>query len=273
MNALVAGLGAFLFLFGAFVVVVGARSSSSRIVSKPLNLPKISVRAGGVLALSALFALVSGWLPALIVGPGVGLVLPDLLRPKPNREVQLLAALDRWVRLLTASVATGKSIPDAMRTTYAQCPKMLKSGVSTALARLRGRWSVRESLLALADEWDSTDADAVLAACILCSERGGLGAHRTLDALADSVSDRLAALREIDAERAKPRVVVRQVTMITVVVLGAGVVINPSYFAPFTIPIGQVLAIGFFVCYMLSLRMLQRMSRPQKRERILQVNQ
>lgn len=272
MSVLLAGFGAFLCLLGVLIAAYGIRPSQQRVSATRFSLPKVDRRVAIVLGISAVAAVLTGWLPMLIVLPGVGLILPDLLRTKPNREVLLLAALDRWVRLLTASVATGKSIPDAMRATYPQCPKLLKPGVSTALARLRGRWSVRDTFLALADEWDSTDADAVLAACILCTQRGGLGAHRTLEALGDSVSDRLAALREIAAERAKPRVVVRQVTMITVVVLGAGVLLNPQYFAPFTTPLGQVLAVGFFVAYMLSLRMLQRMSRPAKRDRILQVS-
>ena len=54
----------------------------------------------------------------------------------------------------------------------------------------------------------------------VAAAHGGAGTRATLAALTDNIQARLRALREIAAERAKPRAVVRQVTGITLAVLG-----------------------------------------------------
>ena len=85
----------------------------------------------------------------------------------------------------------------------------------------------------MADELASADADAVLAALVLSAQRGGTGASVTLYALAEAIQERLRALREIEAERAKPRVVVRQVSFISGITLAAFVLLSPGFFAPY----------------------------------------
>ena len=100
-------------------------------------------------------------------------------------------------------------------------------------------------------------------------QRGGSGAAATLAALADSIQERLKALREIEAERAKPRIVVKQVTVITVVLLGLAMTFVSSYFEPFTTPLGQVILSALIAAYVVSLLALRRMTLPRRRGRIL----
>ncbi|MGB3955877.1 MAG: type II secretion system F family protein, partial [Brooklawnia sp.] len=213
--------------------------------------------------------LFTGFVPALVLAPALLVVLPELLRNQPLPELELLEALDRWVRVLTASVRTGKSITDAVRSTRPQLPARLVTPVNALVARLDARWPLAEALQQMADEVDSADADAVLAALILVGERGGVGASATLGALSDSLQDRLRAMREISAERAKPMVVVRQVTAITLLALGVGFIVAPSYFAPFNTPLGQVLMVALGCAYLASLAALRRIATPRRRERIL----
>ena len=97
-----------------------------------------------------------------------------------------------------------------------------------------------------------------------------MGASATLAELADTIQARLAALREVEAERAKPRVVVRQVTAITLVALGAALLLQPGFFAPYRSPIGQLVMVAQVLTYVLSLLALRRMTIPRRRERILQ---
>jgi Flp pilus assembly protein TadB len=134
---------------------------------------------------------------------------------------------------------------------------------------LDDRWTIEQALLAMAEELDSPDADAVLAALALAAQRGGTGAGTTLSALADNLQDRLRALREISTERAKPRFVVRQVTLITAVVLGMAMLFGGSFFAPFGTPIGQLLLGVLVTAYLSSLLFLRRMTLPRPRQRIL----
>lgn len=224
----------------------------------------IGAAVGGLVAFGWTGSLV--WLLAV---PLVVLVLPALLSDPPNRDVEVLEALDRWVRALASSLPTGKSVTDAMRSTAPQAPALLQRPLRVMVARLDARWTTREALLALADDLDRPDADAVIAALVLAAERGGAGATTTLAELADSVQTRLRALREVEAERAKPRVVVRQVTVISVVVLAVAVTTQREFFRPYESPAGQVALAVLLCAYLGSLLMMRRMTVPRHRERIL----
>ncbi len=225
--------------------------------------------AAGLVAGVLTYAL-TGWVVMLALVPAAAVGLPVLLGAPANRDIVLLEALDRWVRSLASTIPTGKSIVDAIRVSRRNAPAQLAEGIELIVARLDDRWTTREALLAFADDLDSPDADAVVAALILAAHRGGTGATATLDALSESIQDRLKAMREIEAERAKPRVVVRQVTLITLVVLAAALLLGGSYFSPYRSPVGQVLLAVLMAMYVGSLVMLRRMTRPRSRERILQ---
>lgn len=215
-------------------------------------------------------ATVTGWPLLAVLVPAVGYGLPVVLSAPPNRDLALLEALDRWVRTLGSLLPTGRSIPDAIRVSVRQAPAVLGQPLRLLAARLDDRWTVEQALFALADELDSADADAVLAALALAAQRGGTGAGATLAALADSISDRLRALREIETERAKPRIVVRQVAVITVVVLGLALAFGGSFFAPYGTELGQVLLAVLVTAYLGSLLFLRRMTLPRPRQRILE---
>lgn len=79
----------------------------------------------------------------------------------------------------------------------------------------------------------------------------------------------MKALREIETERAKPRIVVRQVTGITLIVLAGALVFGGAFFEPYRSPLGQLILAGLITAYLGSLLMLRRMSEPRPRQRIL----
>lgn len=221
--------------------------------------------AAGVVAAS-----VTGWPLLIVLVPAVAYGLPVVLSAPQNRDLALLEALDRWVRTLGSLLPTGRSISDAIRLSVRQAPALLAPNLRLLTARLDDRWTIEQALFALADELDSADADAVLAALALAAQRGGTGAAATLTALADNITDRLRALREIETERAKPRIVVRQVTLITLVVLGAALLFGGSFFAPYATAIGQVLLTILVGAYLGSLLFLRRLTLPRPRQRILE---
>lgn len=220
--------------------------------------------AGGVVA-----ALVTGWPVLILVVPLAVVVLPALLSRPPNPDLLLLQALDRWVRGLIAVLPTGKSVADAIRVTLRQAPPILAGPLAMLVVRLDERWPMDQALVAMADELASPDSDAVIAALILSAQRGGTGATMTLTALADSIQERIRALREIETERSKPRVVVRQVTLITLVVMAAAFLFGRDFFAPYGTPIGQLLLGGLLSLYLGSLFILRRLAQARPRERIL----
>lgn len=272
-------LGLFWFLDGVIPQAVHNREGvSTEISTGPLGrLAKrarlLSARQRIVLAVAFIAGLVAfaitGWVVMLALVPIAVLGLPALLRAPRNHELELLQDLDRWVRGLATSLPTGKSMTDAIRSTRRQAPARLSEPVTVMVARLDARWSTADALHSMADELDSPDSDAIIAALILASERGGMGASQTLEALSDSIQERLRARREIEAERSKPRVVVQQITLITAVVLGIALVVGGDFFDPYRTATGQLILAALIAAYVGSLVMLRRMTLPRRRERIL----
>lgn len=283
MTALAAVLAAMVTVAGLVILVAwardtlpestgGRRSSTSlwaTVVDNATRHPGSLARLGAAAALTVALTASTGWPVMLAIVPFAVLGLPRLLAEPPQDDITLLQALDRWIRGMTATMATGTSITDALRLSARQAPPLLAGPLALLVKRLDDRWSPDQALLALADSLDSADADAVVASLVLAVRRGGTGATVTLSALADSLQDRLRALREIESERAKPRIVVRQVTIITSVVMGAAMLLGRDFFAPYSTPLGQVILAALIAAYAGSIAMLRRMTVPRRRARIL----
>jgi tight adherence protein B len=226
-----------------------------------------------ILLLSAIIgcvvAVLTHWLIMIVVLPATAIGLPYLLvLPKP-RDVELLEALDRWVRSLAATLATGKSITDAVRISRRTAPPLIADEISLLVTRLNNRWETRDALMRFADSVDSPDADAVIAALILAASRGGNGAAITLNALADSIQAQLKGRRAIEVERSKPYVVVRQVTVISLSTLVLVFLLSPDFFAPYRTPLGQTLLSLLLISYIASLIFMRRKAQQADRPRVL----
>jgi tight adherence protein B len=191
-----------------------------------------------------------------------------LILPKP-RDIQLLEALDRWVRSLAATLSTGKSITDAIRISRRTASPLLADEVNLLVTRLNNRWETRDALMRFADAIDSPDADGVVAALILASSRGANGASVTLQALADSIQAQLKGRRVIEVERSKPYVVVRQVTVISLSTLVLVFLLSPDFFVPYRTPLGQILLSALLIIYLASLLLMRRKAHQPDRPRIL----
>ena len=283
-SPLVVLAGSFLAVLGVFLLVNGlvpdaARNETAadsgtppltrmrqswRLLSRRWRLLVVGALIAGLLG----FAL-TGWVVMLVAIPAAVLGLPWLLSAPPNRELVLLQALDQWVRLLNSTILTGKSVADAIRATRRQSPEVLQPSIQLAVSRMDGRWTTADALRALADEHDTPEVDAVVAALMLASQRGGTGTSDTLMGIAEATQDRLRAMREIEAERAKPRIVVRQVTIITLVVLAAALMMGGQYFDPYGTVTGQVILALLLAAYVGALVVLRHRTMPKRRERIL----
>jgi len=283
MTGALAGLAAAVAIAGIGVIVFGLVGDRIGMQSTPSQSPRVAVFdprrwwgrltparrrwiAGGLIA-GAVAAAITRWIPALVIVPLIVAVTPGLLGDPKNRDIEVLEALDRWIRALTASLLTGRSVPDAIRSTRRQAPESLADSVTLLAARLDERWPLPDALAAFADDIDHPEADAVAAALIVAGQRG-TGAAATLEALADALQDRLAAAREVDNERAKPRIVVRQVTAIIAVVLVLALITSPQYFEPYRHGAGPLLAVALMLVYILALARLQAASRPAARARL-----
>ena len=219
--------------------------------------------------MGSVFAMLTGWLILIVVLPALALGLPYLLILPKQRDIELLEALDRWVRSLAATLATGKSITDAIRISRRTAPTLIADEINMLVARLNNRWETRDALMRFADAIDSPDADGVVAALILASSRGANGASVTLQALADSIQAQLKGRRAVEVERSKPYVVVRQVTIISLSTLVLVFVASPTFFAPYRTPLGQALLSVLLISYVGSLLLMRRKAQQPARPRIL----
>lgn len=288
MNAVIAAWSGLLLVGGVIAVLVGlrrrpdlpvtrrrAREPLSRVWARVTRRPpgRAGRRRDAILLAAALIGFVlaaaSGWLVLIVVLPAAAWVLPLILTPPKDRDVALLEALDRWVRNLSASLPTGRSIPDAIRLSGRTAPEPIAEPLGGLITRLNNRWDSRDALMRFADDLDSPDADTVIAALILAANRGANGAALTLGELADSIQAQLRGRREIETERAKPYVVVRQVTVITAITLGAAFLFARTFFEPYGTPLGQVILAALIALYLGSLLLMRRRAQPQKRQRIL----
>ncbi|HEY6810697.1 MAG TPA: type II secretion system F family protein [Propionibacteriaceae bacterium] len=219
--------------------------------------------------IGCLLAMLTGWLILIAVLPLLALGLPYLLiLPRP-RDIQLLEALDRWVRSLAVTLGTGKSITDAIRISRRTAPPLLADEINLLVTRLNNRWETRDALMRFADAIDSPEVDGVIAALILASSRGANGASVTLQALADSIQAQLKGRRVIEVERSKPYVVVRQVTVISLSTLVLVFLLSPNFFAPYRTPLGQTLLSALLIIYLASLLLMRRKAHQPDRPRIL----
>ena len=61
------------------------------------------------LGVGAVGYLVTGWAVLILIVPILAVVVPALLADPPRRDLDVMRALERWVRLVSGSASTGKS--------------------------------------------------------------------------------------------------------------------------------------------------------------------
>ncbi len=134
-----------------------------------------------------------------------------------------------WTRNLAGVLTVGVGLEQALVATLRSAPQPIRPEVSRLVARLRARWTTEDALQEFADELDDATGDLVAAYLILGARRRGTGLASVLQGLAESVADDVAARRQIEADRAKPRATARNVTLITLAVLGPARVRRPVH--------------------------------------------
>ncbi|GAA3730524.1 Flp pilus assembly protein TadB [Spinactinospora alkalitolerans] len=202
---------------------------------------RITVGAlAGVLA-GALAWMVTGWpvlLPAL---PLAVLGLPFLLggEREARERVDRLAAIEEWVRGLAGRLTAGATLEQALEAGAAGVPAPIRPELQRLAARLRQGQTTPVALRALADELAGFTGDQVVAQLLLAHRRRGPGVAEALGQLAEWVAEEVAALRAVEAERARPRSRVRAVT---VVAFGAFAVLamTGGYMEPYATASGQL---------------------------------
>lgn len=216
------------------------------------KVPRVSARRGTALLVAPLLSwAVTGWPVAGAAAFAAAVALPRVTGGKraAQRMIARLDALAMWVRRVSDLLAAGIGLEQALQASSRSAPPILAEETSRLAWRLRAGASTESALRAFADEIADPAGDLVAAALILAANRRGRGLARTLTALAATIDDEVGMRRRVEADRATPRTTVRYVTGITLVAVGALVVLDRDYMAPFSSPTGQValvMAFGLF---------------------------
>lgn len=264
-TAAVAALAAMCVLGGLLLLVVALRrspappprprtSATARWWSRRHDSQALLVAgaAGGLLGFA-----VTGWPIALVLVPAAVVGLPALLVPQGRASVDRLDAMAEWARSLSGVLTVGIGLEQALIASAKSTPAAIRPQVANLTARLRARWSTEAALRAFADDLDDATGDLIASALILGSRRRGAGLAAVLNGLAESVSAEVRVRRQIETERDKPRNTARWVTLISVGVLGL-LVLNGTYLAPYSTPLGQMLLAVLLAAYAAALLWMRR---------------
>lgn len=266
-----AGASALLFAVGITLMVAAWTGPARRSPAERVRRPSwrwSSVRwAAAALAGLAAWALV-GW-PAVGVGVAVAVLgLPAMAGAGALAQTQIdrAEAVEEWARRTADVLAIGVGLEQALQTAGRTAPAPIETEVGALSARIAARMPTETALRRFADDVDDPTADLVVASLILASRRRGPGVAAALGAIADSVGEEVAARRRIEADRAKPRTTARAVTLITLLIITAGL-LNRGYSQPYGTGLGQVVltaTLGFFAAALWWMHSMTKSSRPAR---------
>ncbi|WLQ53894.1 type II secretion system F family protein (plasmid) [Streptomyces poriferorum] len=195
--------------------------------------------AGGVAG--AVLWLVTG---VFVTGVLVALAIvgvPWLLAPTKGASTRIakLEALGDWTQRLSNVLRLGRGLDEALKLSRKGAPDAIVEEVGDLVDRLQVGWRSTDALREFGNALDDVTADKVTAALILSASDRGPGLAQALEDLAVSVHEEVAKRRAIESDRAKPRTTVRWMTIITLGVVVAGLLV-PGYTAPYGTLLGQL---------------------------------
>jgi len=172
--------------------------------------------------------------------------------------------------MLRDTLKASAGIEGAIHATAATAPAAIRPAVRRLALRLQQGAPLDTALPAFADDVDHHIGDLVVAALQCASESQAMRLAEQLSALASFAQEEVKVHRRIETERASVRTTVRIVVGATLGMAIVLSVINPSYFAPFGTPSGQVvLLLGPGACFAGGLLWLWHLSRPIRPQRFI----
>lgn len=269
-------------LFGAAGVVVAAGvvglvtallgGGAPRPVRRPGSGRSVSPVLLAALAAAVLVLLVTAW-PVAALGAGLAVwFVPKVLggAKASERAIARGEAVAGWTRRLGDLLGSGAvgSLDGALRRSVSSCPPAIAPQVTNLVARI-GPQGMETALRRFADEVDDPSAERVAAAMILRSRHGGRGLPEVLTGLATDLEERVRMVREIEAERAKPRSNTRTIIVLVVALIAMMMLFAREFLSPYSTVVGQVALFAVLSVFAVALRWLRRLSEPVRPAKFL----
>jgi tight adherence protein B len=250
---------------------VGIRPAGSAPV-RPSPRPRITRLHVGALAAGVLVLLITGWPVAALATVGAVAFIPKVLGGgKASKQViNTSEALADWTRRLADLIGSGAagSTREALRRSLSSAPEPIAPAVTNLVTRM-GPQGVEPALRQFADEVGDPAADRIAMVLILRERNGGPGLAEVLTALATDLDDRSRMVREVEAERAKPRANMRTIVVVTLVLVFGMTLFARTFLSGYSTPLGQVALLVVVTIFGTALRWMRRLSDPPTPPRIL----
>lgn len=241
--ALVGGAVAALGM-GASAHSLGRTSSSRRSAARSSS-PRSprSLVVAGVVAL--LVVLVSGW-PVLAIVAAVGVVMwgPLMSDRDSEEERARVEGISKWLDDLRDTLrGSSMGLEEALEHSAMRPPAAIEPALSAFLVHRRQGFRTEDALQWLADDLAHPLGDSAVAAMrLVASGVAGAGRlHGTVEALAASARDELAARERIDRARAVYRHSMRRLVVIAVLLIAYLRIAAADLVRPYGSPSGQVM--------------------------------
>jgi Flp pilus assembly protein TadB len=202
---------------------------------------------------------ITRWPVAAVAAACAVIFLPKLTSTRAARQrTARLEGLEQWTRRLSDMLTASRGLEDALAVSARTAPAAIAGPVTALARRLSARVGTEDALRAFAGEIDDPAGDRIAAALIIATGQRGGAVHGVLSALAEILARDIAARREIEAERAQHRTVLR---WIVAFVAGFTVfaIVNRSYSAPYGTVVGQVVLAFVALLYAAGLGWLHRL--------------
>ncbi|WP_298800741.1 type II secretion system F family protein [Pseudonocardia sp. 73-21] len=215
----------------------------------------------------------TGWPIAGIAVTAGGVWAPWLMGSArvAQERIDRLEALEGWCRRMADTLAGGGAVglAQAITVSAGHTDETIAGPVTHLAARLRdGSCPPDVAVREFADELDDRVADTVAAAIALALHHQSAGVARVLRQLADGVAHDVRARREIEAARAESRQSIRMLLIIQAGVL-VMLALVPSFAAPYTTPVGQVVMACLLAATVWLLVWMRRLALGRRQPRFL----
>jgi Flp pilus assembly protein TadB len=220
----------------------------------------VAATAAGIVVL-----LMTGW-PVAAVGAAAAVVFVPCVLGGAKAAKQMIArseALSDWARRLADLISSGaaSSTRDALVRSLASAPEPISDEVGRLVSRM-GPQGIEPALRRFAREVGDPAAEKIAGVLILRERNGGPGLAEVLTALATDLDDRSRMVREVEAERAKPRANMRTIVIVTGLLVFGMLLFARTFLSAYSTAVGQSLLVGVVLVFAAAFRWMRRLSDP-----------
>lgn len=229
-----------------------------------------SLRGAVAVVIGILILLATRWVAA---GIGIGLLAYNWRSLSGATSERLaiarLEGLATWTESLRDTIAGAVGLEQAIPSSTRIATPAIREPLLRLVDRLHTRVPMPDALRRFATDLDDPSADLIIAALIINSRLRGPGLRDLLGALSRSVREELDMRRKVTAERRSTRRSVQIVVLVSVGMALALALVDRSFLAPYSTPIGQLVLGVIAVLYGLGIGWLRRLARFESPQRML----